>query len=380
MVLSGASSRTSAATPSLLRPPSSTRSAVTPASAAQVALSSGPASVLRCAASTTIGRSARSWAKPRSTCSVAPSARCRSSRTTSSGPSAVTCRRRSATALASSNADSQFGAGSPSACTTSDHAHAGGAPSTSGQRPRATVHPSRPSRSPITSARVVLPAPGSAPSQIVRSPAVSAVAAAAVIRCTSAERPIRVARCRDTGAGNSLWRLGVSTAARGAAGRGRSKRSSDCSRIFASSVRNAGPGSMPSSSANRSRIARSCASASRWRPTRYSASASNRAPSSLSGSSVRWRSSSGMTRASHPRSSPMAAYCSTAAARIRASRAASVAAQSVSQNSWSTEPLQQSNAARNNSARDCGTSLLAASRTRAWNRHASTASTGSRNA
>ncbi len=87
--------------------------------------------------------------------------------------------------------------------SASVQAHAGGALSTSRQRPAATSHPARSGRLPRCSSSVDLPSPASPVTRVTRKPSVTACAAAATSAESCASRPTNGT---GSGGGARRWR------------------------------------------------------------------------------------------------------------------------------------------------------------------------------
>nr|BFE52066.1 hypothetical protein GCM10017745_54930 [Saccharothrix mutabilis subsp. capreolus] len=115
-------------------------------------------------------------------------------------------------------------------------------------------------------------------------------------------------------------------------------------RMSDSRVRKAGPGSTPSSAANRSRARRSTCSASPCRPAWYWANASSRHDSSRHGCPSTCTSRSGTASADRPSPTSAAARRSTASNRNSANRPASARAHPCSANSAYAGPRHNANA------------------------------------
>lgn len=404
MVSSSASHsvRTSSATASSLRPGSARRSGAARASEASISVRC-PLSSARYAATTRIG--ARRPRPPPSSSSVAASAQCRSSSTTATGRSAVTSashfqvawRRRNRPAVASaftgpvsvssgarSSANSPGAVVAATALSASVQAHAGGALSTSRQRPAATSHPSRSSRLPRCSSSVDLPSPASPVTRATRAPSVTAWAAAVTSADSCASRPTNGVSPIGAGSGGGAVRGGGAVSggvgACGVRGTNARRTSVRWVRIASSNAVRSGPGSSPSSSARTPRARRSVASASAWRPLLHSARACSRQPSSRSGSPRVSRSASGTIAAGSPMRRPAATCSSVAVSRSSFSRAVSAAAHGSSATSANAGPRHNPSASASRAFAVRGSVSVRARSSSSSNRHASTDSGGSRSA
>ncbi|GAA3106420.1 hypothetical protein GCM10020001_025340 [Nonomuraea salmonea] len=152
----------------------------------------------------------------------------------------------------------------------STHAQPGGVALESGQAPDAVVQPSAASLPSSWRSSVVLPAPATPVTTATWNLPVRE--AAVVSLASSASRPTNGSGSSGGGSMCAAGRGGqvsVTGAAGLAARAGRARSSSgDWARMSDSSLRSAGPGSMPSSSARMLRALRSAASASPCRPQR----------------------------------------------------------------------------------------------------------------
>ena len=209
--------------------------------------------------------------------------------------------------------------------STCSQGHRGGATSCCGHRPQAVGIPAD---SNARSTNRVLPMPGSpSTSTTVVRPAcalsrASARAARASVRPTNGAS---LAAPRDVDVD-----VDAATAA-GAGGAGCSCGS--WRRIATSSCCRSGPGSMPSSSASRSRAERNACSASACRPQRQSATASSSQDRSRNGCVATCASRSVSAACGRPSASSARARCSTALSRSSSSRVTSRSAQSASRTS-----------------------------------------------
>ncbi len=307
--------------------------------------------------------------------SVSPSARCTSSRTTSSGAARLTCSRYPPTARCSRNraaagspsragasvSSAASGCGSAGAATaaryrrTSVQGQPAGTPSCSGHRPMAVSQP-WPARRWLTwLASAVLPAPASPVTSTIRVRPAAASTAARATWLSSESLPTYGA----DGAGLLTGEWTTGTDARGRAAGG-ADRCGAWARMPSSSARRAGPGSTPRSAASWARARRSTASASPWRPDWYSASASSRHASSRSGCSAVSRLRLATVCVARPSRSAASACISMAARRSSSSRDASRSAHCRPLNSSKAAPRQYASAAVSPECTAAGSSIPAA--------------------
>ena len=177
----------------------------------------------------------------------------------------------------------------------------------------------------------VLPIPPVPVSVISRAPSVRSAARSA----SSSARPTNV----EGGAGSPSARASRTEASREGCSRLRS-----CRRTAASTSRNAGPGSTPSSSARKRRVLRHAANASAWRCARYRAMTWAARRRSRNGWSSISRAASATTTAGGSRASRSSSRSSVAASRRSASEASSGSAAGVPARSGNALPRHNSRA------------------------------------